>query len=80
MPTRQHRLGNRRIDYVYADRKIAIELDGRGTRATKKVFEDDRKRQNEIVLGDWRILRFTWDNVTLEANYVIETLRSALAL
>jgi very-short-patch-repair endonuclease len=80
MPTRQHWLGRRRIDYVYADKKIAIELDGRGPRASKKVFERDRKRQNAIVLDDWKILRFTWDNVTLEQDYVIETLRSALAL
>ena len=80
MPTRQHWLGKRRIDYVYADRKIAVELDGRGPRASKKAFEDDRKRQNEIVLGDWKVLRFTWDNVTLEPDYVIATLRRALDL
>jgi very-short-patch-repair endonuclease len=63
-PIRQHKVGNRRVDFAYVDRRIAIELDGRADHGTKTVFEADRRRQNELALAGWLVLRFTWADVT----------------
>lgn len=79
MPVRQYKVGTRRIDYAYVEQLIAIELDGRGEHGKKAVFEDDRKRQNELVLEGWTVLRFTWDDVTKRSDEVIETIGRALS-
>jgi very-short-patch-repair endonuclease len=43
------------------------------------VFEDDRRRQNMIVLEGWTVLRFTWADVTKRSDEVVTTVRAALA-
>ena len=64
LPEPQHtiRLGNHivaRVDFAYPDRALAIEIDGLRYHATRQSLEADTRRQNEIVLAGYRILRFT---------------------
>lgn len=48
------------LDFAYPRRRVAIELDGRAHHG----FEEDRRRQNALVLAGWTLLRFTWADVT----------------
>jgi very-short-patch-repair endonuclease len=57
---------------------IAIELDGIETHGTSTALRSDDLRQNEIVLRGWRVLRFTWEEVTKHPDRVAATIRSAL--
>ncbi|MFP5318898.1 MAG: DUF559 domain-containing protein [Acidimicrobiia bacterium] len=63
-PVRQHevRVGGQRyfLDFAYPAQRLAIELDGRAFHG----FEEDRRRQNSLVLAGWTLLRFTWVDVT----------------
>jgi len=63
-PTRQHPVevaGNAfRLDLAYPERKIALEGDGFGIHIERGTFENDRARQNLLVLHGWLVLRFTW--------------------
>jgi len=68
------------LDIAFPRRRLAVEIDGRKYHTDKLVFEQDRWRQNEIVLAGWRILRFTWDMVCNQPRLVLEHLRRALAL
>lgn len=77
-PGRQHRVGRRRIDFAYIEERIAIELDGFAEHGVKRAFEDDRRRQNELTLQGWVVLRFTWDDVTRRTDVVIATIEHAL--
>ncbi len=77
-PARQHRVRRRRIDFAYVDEKIAIELDGFAHHGRKSVFDDDRRRQNLLVLDGWLVLRFTWHDVTKKPEGVVAILRQAL--
>lgn len=77
---RQFPFGDRRIDFAYPELKIAIELDGRADHSKKAVFEDDRHRQNELVLAGWTVLRFTWDDITKRPETVATTIKRALGL
>ena len=79
MPIRQHRIGERRIDFAFLAQRIAIELDGL-RHHTASAFRRDRRRQNELVLLGWTPLRFTWDDVTREWSTVHRTLTLALGL
>jgi very-short-patch-repair endonuclease len=72
-------VGDRRLDFAYPDQKIMIELDGRIDHSKKRIFEDDRKRQNDLVLAGWTVLRFTWDDVTKRPAEVARTIERALA-
>jgi very-short-patch-repair endonuclease len=64
-PALQHRvrIGDRtyKIDLAYPELKIAIEVDGFGPHGTRVAFDDDRRRQNDLVAAGWTVLRFTSD-------------------
>ncbi len=79
-PVRQHPVGKRRIDFAYPEAKIAIELDGLRDHFSAAAFQNDRRRQNEIVLAGLVPLRFTWDDVNGHWPRVEGTLRRALGL
>jgi very-short-patch-repair endonuclease len=75
-PDRQFRVGKRKIDFAYPKFKIAIELDGLG-HAAGAVFRDDRRRQNELVLQGWLVLRFTYRDVADDWDRVEWTINAA---
>jgi very-short-patch-repair endonuclease len=79
-PTRQFRVGRRRIDMSYPEHRIMVELDGHSTRYARSDLQKHSRRQNEVVLGlpGWPLLRFTWDDVVDDWPYVEATLRRAL--
>ncbi len=77
-PARQHPIGSRFADFAYVDERIVIELDGGDSHMRREVFEDDRARQNELVLRGWTILRFTWDDVTKRPERVVATIGQML--
>ncbi len=62
-PRRQFAMGRYRIDFAWPIRKIAVELDGIGSHFSAAHFRSDLRRQNELVLAGWVILRFTWEDV-----------------
>ena len=62
-PVRQHPIGRYFVDVAYPDARIAIELDGRAHHFSGKAFREDPRRQNEIVLAGYSLLRFTWEDV-----------------
>jgi very-short-patch-repair endonuclease/predicted transcriptional regulator of viral defense system len=77
-PSRQHTHLRYRVDYAYPDQRIAVEVDGRATHSGKQDVQRDRRRQNDIVLDGFLVLRFTWDDVTKDPDYVVATIRRAL--
>jgi hypothetical protein len=48
-----------RLDFAYPDRQIAIELDGWRAHGTRRAFDSDRARGNDLELAGWTVLRFT---------------------
>jgi very-short-patch-repair endonuclease len=78
-PVRQHPCGSHFIDLAYPDAKLAIELDGLRDHFSADAFKRDRRRQNEIVLAGYTVLRFTWEDVQDRWPNVEATIRRALA-
>ena len=50
----------RYLDLAWPDLMIAIELDGRVPHSSRRVFDDDRARQNALVAEGWTVFRLTW--------------------
>lgn len=69
---------NGRVDLAYPDHELVIEGDSRRWHMLAAAFETDRLRDNAAQLAGWRILRFTWDEVTKSPERVAATIRRAL--
>jgi predicted transcriptional regulator of viral defense system len=70
--------GGAEADFVFRQERLIVEVDGRGTHATKRAFQTDRRRDQRLMLLGWRVVRFTWQQVTFEQSDVARTLRGLL--
>ncbi|MGH2715309.1 MAG: type IV toxin-antitoxin system AbiEi family antitoxin domain-containing protein [Thermoleophilaceae bacterium] len=68
-----------RVDCLWRDEGIAVELDGRSAHARVTAFEADRARDAALTAIGLRPLRFTWHRVTEEGTEVIAELGATLA-
>jgi very-short-patch-repair endonuclease len=69
-----------RIDFAYADLMVSIELDGGRFHSSRESQERDREKSNNLVAAGWRVLRFTWDDVTKRPNRVVALMRTSVAV
>jgi very-short-patch-repair endonuclease len=57
-----------RLDFAVPDKQIAIEIDGHEYHKTKEQRTHDAKRERELSIDGWRVVRFTaseiWQNAT----------------
>jgi very-short-patch-repair endonuclease len=49
----------RYLDLAWPDVKVAVEFDGFVPHSTRRVFDDDRARQNDLVADGWTVFRVT---------------------
>jgi very-short-patch-repair endonuclease len=49
----------RYLDLAWPDVKVAVEFDGFVPHSTRRVFDDDRARQNDLVANGWTVFRVT---------------------
>ena len=59
--------------------RLAIELDGREYHDEPDALYRDRSKANAATLDGWRVLRFTWFDVMKRPDWVVATVRAALA-
>lgn len=74
------RVGVRRyfLDVAFPEARLAIEIDGRAHHSSAAAFQNDRRRQNDLVAAGWTVLRFTWDDIVNRPHNVIARIGSAL--
>jgi very-short-patch-repair endonuclease len=68
-----------RVDLAWPSRWVAVEADGREYHDKPEALYRDRDRQNDVVIGGWTVLRFTWYDVVHRPVQVVEQVRAALA-
>jgi very-short-patch-repair endonuclease len=68
-----------RLDFAWREIRLASEIDGAATHGPGQLTADLR-RQNQILLDGWLILRFSWPMVTYEMHGVGQDLLSAYRL
>jgi very-short-patch-repair endonuclease len=68
-----------RIDCLWRDEGVAVELDGRAAHARAAAFEEDRARDAALTATGLRPLRFTWRRVTEEPEDVLAELEATLS-
>lgn len=66
------------IDSAYPEQRIAIETDGWAFHSDPDAFQRDRARWRELAKMGWTVLCFTYEDITVRPNEVIETIATAL--
>lgn len=66
-------------DLLFDERRLVVEFDGEAVHSGHEQFERDRRRQNLLVSAGYRVLRFTWEAVSLHPDEVVATILATLA-
>ena len=66
------------LDVAFPALRLVVEIDGRLHEEDPEVFENDRWRQNALVLENWHVLRFTWRMLEDHPELVIAAIREKI--
>ena len=66
------RVGRYYGDLVCRRARVIVEIDGREFHTDPATFNNDRKRQNELVDDDWRILRYSAATAIANLDEVVD--------
>ncbi len=69
-----------RLDFVWPEHRLVVEVDGWEAHRTRIAFQQDRTTTNALQLAGFVVLRFTWEDVTRRPAMVAAQVRRALAL
>ena len=67
------------VDFLWPQARLVVELDGRATHGTRRAFQADRDRDGRLAVAGYRVLRFTWFDVTRRPAVVADRVRRMLA-
>lgn len=67
------------VDFLWEVEGVIAETDGRQTHDTPVAFQRDRRRDQILVSGGYRVARVTWDQMQDEFDAVIGRIERALA-
>ena len=68
-----------RVDFVFREVMLVIQIDGWAYHSDRRSFRSDRRSQNAMVLEGYRVLRFTAFDVMAAPEYVVAQVLAALA-
>ena len=68
------------VDFLWPETGLVVELDGRATHGTRRAFQADRDRDGRLSVEGYRVLRFTWWDVTRRPAVVADRVRRMLAV
>jgi very-short-patch-repair endonuclease len=71
--------GGYRPDFLWRDRRLVIEVDGRTHHARHRAFEHDRRRDRRLALAGYETRRYAAREVLRQPAQVIAELRAFLA-
>ena len=66
------------VDFLWSAAKLVVEVDGRATHDTRRAFQADRDRDGRLAVAGYRVLRFTWWDVTRRPGVVVDRIRRLL--
>ena len=66
------------VDFAWPEHRVMVEFDG-DLHRDRRTFVEDLRRQNGLVLAGWTVLRFSSADVRGRPEWVIATIRRALA-
>ena len=80
LPRMNMRRAGWEVDAVWDAQRLVVEVDGRKFHSPAPQFERDRRKDGELMLAGYRVLRITWRRLTREPEQVIALIAAALSL
>ncbi|MFP3901263.1 MAG: DUF559 domain-containing protein [Acidimicrobiia bacterium] len=71
--------GIARVDLLWDRSRLVAELNGHGSHATRRRRQADAERAARLALAGWRVIAFTYEDVTERPAYVVATIAAHLA-
>jgi very-short-patch-repair endonuclease len=68
------------VDCLWRDARLVVELDGHETHDRHAAIEADRRREMRLRQLGFRVIRYTWQQVTQTPEPVVAELRRELGL
>jgi very-short-patch-repair endonuclease len=75
MPIVNRHREEHRVDFHWPAYKLVVETDGRGVHDNPYAFEEDRRRDLDLELADWHVIRLTWRQIAEQPERVVALLR-----
>jgi very-short-patch-repair endonuclease len=67
------------VDFLWPERGLVVELDGYRAHGGRAAFEEDRRRDVELRLQGYEVLRFTWRQIAERPAAAVAALRRLIA-
>jgi len=67
------------VDALWRPLGLVIEIDGFAAHGTKRAFERDLARDATLTAAGYRVMRFTWRQLTAELERVLAAVAGGLA-
>jgi very-short-patch-repair endonuclease len=67
--------GREEVDFYWPAHRLVVETDGWETHGTRSAFQSDRRKDAALTAAGYKVMRFTYDDVTLEGATVVRRLR-----
>ena len=59
------------VDFLWRAERLIVEVDGHRYHASKRAFENDRRRDAVLAAAGYTVMRVTWDQITREHEAVL---------
>jgi very-short-patch-repair endonuclease len=74
------RVGRMRVDALWREERIAVELDGTAAHRGWAAIRRDRRRELALRAAGFQVVRYSWDQVAKSPDEVVLDLRRLLIL
>ena len=79
-PLTNVRVGRHEVDFLWPSHRLVVEVDSYAVHSLRRSFENDRRRDAELIAAGYRVIRITWRQLTAERDATVATLAVALAI
>ncbi|HLM64191.1 MAG TPA: DUF559 domain-containing protein [Acidimicrobiales bacterium] len=76
----RHGGGMARVDLLYEEARLVVEVDGHATHSTRRQRQADAERQARLVAAGWRVVRVTYEDVVERPDHVVAVVAELLGL
>jgi len=73
------RIGPFTVDGLYAHERLVVELDSRQAHETPRAFEEDRRRDRDLLTRGYRVMRITARQLQTDQATIATHLRMLLS-
>jgi hypothetical protein len=77
-PAVNARVGTYEVDLLWRAERVVVELDGYAFHRSPAAFERDRRRDADLHVAGYRVLRVTWRQLTTDPGWVVARIADVL--